>query len=120
MKKNNKKTSAQGNTGRKSGNEQTARTNIIYCVRPNLSRRSRALVMLLQNFVPEDVIEHLEHELATETRSDQNKLVEHIFARLVESYSESELNNTRLTMKLIDLANRIMSHIDPLRIRNCE
>ena len=118
MKKRDLKLPAQGNTGRKSGNEQTARTN--NCVRPNLSRRSKALVMLLQNFVPEDVIEHLEHELATETRRVQNLLVEHIFARLVESYSESELNNTRLTMKLIDLANRIMSHIDPHRIRNCE
>jgi len=120
MKSNNQKP-AKGNTRRKSENELNARTNIIYyCVCPNLSRRSKALINLLKPLIPEQDILHLEHELASETRRDQNKMVEYIFATLVESSKVGGPDEPRLIAKVVDLRDRLIADIDPFKLSRCE
>ena len=120
MKSNNQKP-AKGNTRRKSENELNARTNIIYyCVRPNLSRRSKALINLLKPLIPEQDILHLEHELASETRHDQVDMVNEIFAMLVDSSKISGPHDPRLITKTTDLAYRLIADIDPFKLSRCE
>ena len=106
----------KGKAGRQSGNELIVRANIFYVVRPNLSRRSRALINLLKPLVPEHDINHLAHELASETRRDQNEMVEYIFAMLVDSYKVSGPHDPRLILKVTDLRDRLIADINPFRL----
>ena len=110
----------QGNAGRQSENEQIVRANITFFVRPNLSRRSRALINLLKPLLPEHDIEHLAHELASETRRDQNMMVDEIFATLVDSSKVNGPNDPRLIVKVIDLRDRLIADINPFRFDRCE
>ena len=110
----------QGNARRKSDSEQNSRANITFYVRPNLSRRSRALIKLLEPLVPEHDIEHLAHELATETRRDQNLMVDEIFATLVDSSKVNGPKDPRLIVKVIDLRDRLIADINPFRFDRCE
>jgi hypothetical protein len=119
MKSNNQKP-AKGNTGLKSENVLISRTNIIYCVRPSLSRRSKALINLLKSTVPEHDIDHLTHELASETHRDQNMMVDGIFASLVGSSKVCGPHDLRLIVKVTDLKDRLIADIDPFRLNRCE
>lgn len=120
MKKRDYQQPTQGNAGRQSENEQIVRANITFYVRPNLSRRSRALIKLLEPLVPEHDIEHLAHELATETRRDQNLMVDEIFATLVDSSKVNGPKDPRLIVKVIDLRDRLIADINPFRFDRCE
>ena len=110
----------KGNTGRKSENEKIVRANIIFFVRPNLSRRAKALVKLLKPFVPDFVIKHVEHELASETRRDQNEMVDYIFAILVDSNKISGPKDPRLILKVTDIAHMLVADIDPFKLSRRE
>ena len=120
MKKRDYQQPTQGNAGRQSRNEQIVRANITFFVRPNLSRRSKALINLLRPLLPEHDIEHLAHELATETRRDQNLMADEIFASLVDSSKVSGPKDPRLIVKVIDLRDRLIADINPFRFDRCE
>ena len=90
-----------------------SRVPYFYNGRQPLSRKSKALLSLLQKHLPVDIHEHLKAELAVEARRDQNMLVELIFAELIDSF---EFCNTpkdnRLRVKLNELADLVFDHLD--------
>ncbi len=120
MKKRDLKLPAQGNTGRKSGNELNSRAIIVCNGCPALTRRAKYLVKLLKGLVPDDVLVYVECEFCSETRHHQNKMAERIFAILVGSYKLSTLDDSRLELKVNELAYMLISYIDPFRLSRNE
>ena len=81
-------------------------------VRHNLSRRAKALLKLMDGQLPEDVMEHLMCELASETRRDQNMLAQQLFNILIDSAQYSEPKDQRLRLKLDELAGIVCVNAD--------
>ena len=88
--------------------------------RPALTRRAKYLVQLLKGLVPDDVLVYVECEFCSETRHHQNKMAERIFAILVGSYKLSTLDDSRLELKVNELAYMLIGYIDPFRLSRNE
>ena len=50
-----------------------------------LSRRAKAFLKLMEGQLPEDVMEYVKRELASEARRDQNMLAQQLFNILIDS-----------------------------------
>ena len=87
---------------------------------PALTRRAKYLVKLLKGLVPDDVLAYVECEFCSETRHHQNKMAERIFAILVGSYKLSTLDDSRLELKVNELAYMLIGYIDPFRLSRNE
>ena len=88
--------------------------------RPMLTRRAKYLVKFLKNYVPDDVLVYVECEFCSETRHHQNMMAEAIFAILVDSLKPSSIDEPRLSLKVNELADMLISHIDPFRLSRNE
>ena len=88
--------------------------------RPALTRRAKYLIKLLKSFVPEDTLVYVECELCAESRHNQNKMAEAIFAILIDSYRTIVVDDSRLSLKVNELAHMLISYIDPLRLSRNE
>lgn len=95
-------------------------TAIICNGRPALTRRAKYLGKLLKSLVPDDVLSYIECEFCAETRQNQNQMTENIFAVLVGSYKLCTIDDTRLVLKVNELAQMLISYIDPLRLNRNE
>lgn len=91
-----------------------------YNGRPSLSRCAKYLLKLLKKRVPEEVLEHAEMEFAVEPRRVQNEMAEKLFAILIDASWDCSLDNARQTLKLDDLAHRILASVNPFRLSRCE
>jgi len=102
-------------------NENTKPCATIICNGcPALTRRAKYLVKLLKGLVPDDVLAYVECEFCSETRHHQNKMAERIFAILVGSYKLSTLDDSRLELKVNELAYMLIGYIDPFRLSRNE
>ena len=88
--------------------------------RPALTRRAKYLVKLLKSFVPDDVLAYVECEFCSEARHNQNQMAEAIFAILVDSLKSISIDDSRLSLKVNELAHMLISHIDPFRLSRNE
>lgn len=88
--------------------------------RPALTRSAKYLIKFLKSFVPEDSLAYLECEFCAETRHNQNKMAEAIFAILIDSYRTIGLDDSRLSLKVNELAHMLISYIDPFRLSRNE
>ena len=87
---------------------------------PVLTRRAKYLVKFLKSFVPDDTLVYVECELCAETRYNQNKMAEAIFAILIDSCRSIVVDDPRLSLKVNELAHMLISHIDPFRLSRNE
>ena len=87
---------------------------------PALTRRAKYLVKLLKGLVPDDVLAYVECEFCAETRHNQNMMAEKIFAKLVAEYKFCTLDDSRLSLKVNELADMLIRHIDPFRLNRNE
>ena len=87
---------------------------------PALTRRAKYLIKLLQSLVPDDALTYVECELCAETRHNQNVMAEKIFATLVDAINPSIIDDTRLAIKVDELARMLLSYIDPYRLSRYE
>ena len=87
---------------------------------PTLTRRAKYLIKLLKSFVPDDTLVYDECEFCAESRHNQNKMAEAIFAILIDSYRTIVVDDSRLSLKVNELAHMLISHIDPLRLSRNE
>lgn len=101
-------------------NKHNVRATIICNGRPALTRRAKYLLKLLQSLVPEDTLAYVECEFCSETRHNQNKMAEAIFAILVDSLKPIGIDDSRLTLKVNELAHMLISYIDPFRLSRNE
>ena len=99
---------------------KTPSATIICNGRPALTRRAKYLVKLLKSLVPDDVLSYLECELCAETRHHQNMMAERIFAILVDSLKPSSIDDSRLELKVNELAYMLIGYIDPFRLSRNE
>lgn len=81
-------------------------------VRRSLSRRAKAFLMLLEGQLPEDVMEYVKRELASEARRDQNVLAQQLFNILIDSAQCCEPEDERLRLKLDELAGVVCCEAD--------
>ena len=88
--------------------------------RPALTRKAKYLVKLLKNLVPDDVLAYVECEFCAETRHHQNMMAERIFAILVDSLKPSSIDDSRLELKVNELAYMLIGYIDPFRLSRNE
>jgi len=88
--------------------------------RPALTRRAKYLVKLLKTLVPDDVLAYVECEFCAETRHHQNTMADAIFAILVGSLKPSGIDDSRLSLKVNELAHMLISYIDPFRLNSDE
>ena len=88
--------------------------------RPALTRKAKYLLKLLQSLVPEDTLVYVECEFCSEARYNQNKMAEAIFAILVDSLKPISIDDSRLTLKVNELAHMLISYIDPFRLSRNE
>lgn len=85
-----------------------------YNGRPCLSRRAKYLLqMFLKPHVSAEVLEHAEIEFAVEPRRVQNLMAEKLFAILVDTSLDVSMPTPRQTLKLDDLAHRILASVNP-------
>ena len=84
--------------------------------RPVLSRRAKYLCKFLKSLVPDDALVYVECEFCAETRRNQNKMAEAIFAILVDSLKPTGIDESRLSLKVNELAHMLISYIDPFRL----
>ena len=91
-------------------------TTILCSGHPALTRRAKYLIKLMKSLVPDDTLTYVECELCAETRNNQNQMAEAIFAILVGSYKLCTLDNSRLELKVNELAQMLISCIDPFRL----
>ena len=96
------------------------RATVICGGRPALSRRAKYLVKFLKGLVPDDALVYIECELCAETRRNQNKMAEAIFAILVDSLKPIGIDESRLSLKVNELAHMLISYIDPFRLSRNE
>lgn len=99
---------------------KTPCATIICNGRPALTRRAKYLVKLLKSLVPDDVLVYVECELCAETRHHQNMMAERIFAILVDSLKPSSIDDSRLELKVNELAYMLIGYIDPFRLSRNE
>jgi len=88
--------------------------------RPALTRRAKYLIKLLKSFVPDDTLVYVECELCAETRYNQNKMAEALFATLIDSCRSIVVDDSRLSLKVNELAHMLISCIDPFRLSRNE
>lgn len=88
--------------------------------RPALTRRAKYLIKLLESIVPDDVLAYVECEFCSEARHNQNKMAEAIFAILVDSLKPIGIDESRLSLKVNELAHMLISYIDPFRLSRNE
>ena len=100
-------------------NKQRCAT-IICNGRPALTRRAKYLVKLLKGLVPDDVLAYVECEFCAETRHHQNTMADAIFAILVGSLKPSGIDDSRLSLKVNELAHMLITYIDPFRLSRNE
>lgn len=100
-------------------NRRTCAT-IICNGRPALTRRAKYLIKLMKSLVPDDVLAYVECEFCAETRHNQNQMSETIFAILVGSLKPNSIEDSRLSMKVNELAHMLISYIDPFRLSRNE
>lgn len=101
-------------------NKKQICATIICNGRPVLTRRAKYLIKFLKNLVPDDVLTCIECEFCAESRHNQNQMCESIFAMLVGSYKLCTLDDSRLVLKVNDLARMLISYIDPFRLSRSE
>lgn len=82
---------------------------------PALSRRAKYLIKFLKGLVPNDALTYLECEFCAETRHYQNMMAERIFAILVDSLKPSSIEDSRLSMKVNELARILIGYINPFQ-----
>lgn len=97
-----------------------SRATIICNGHPTLTRRAKYLTKLLKNLVPDDALLYLECEFCSGTRHNQNLMAESIFSVLVGSLKPSSIDDSRLSMKVNELAHMLISYIDPFRLNRNE
>lgn len=100
-------------------NKKTCAT-IICNGRPVLTRRAKYLVKFLKGFVPDYVLAYVECEFCSEVRHNQNLMAEAIFAILVDSLKPINIDDSRLSLKVNELAQMLISYIDPFRLSRNE
>lgn len=100
-------------------NRRTCAT-IFCCGRPALTRRAKYLIKLMKSLVPDEILFYVECELCAETRHNQNMMAEAIFAILVGSLKPNSIDDSRLSMKVNELAHMLISYIDPFRLSRNE
>ena len=88
--------------------------------RPVLSRRAKYLIKFMKSLVPNDTLSYVECELCAETRNNQNQMAEAIFAILVGSYKFCTLADSRLELKVNEMAQMLISYIAPFRLNQNE
>ena len=81
-------------------------------VRHSLSRRAKAFLKLMEGQLPEDVMEYVKRELASEARRDQNMLAQQLFNILINSAQFREPKDQRLQLKLDELAGLVCVSAD--------
>lgn len=91
-----------------------------YNGRPLLSRRAKYLLKFLEKHVVKEVLEHAEMEFAVEPRRVQNKMAEKLFAILIDASLDCTLDDKRQSLKLDDLAHRLVACVDPFRFSRNE
>lgn len=101
-------------------NELNSRAYINYNGRPSLSRRAKYFIKLLEGYVPEETLSYVYYEFGVESRRDQNDMADTIFAVLVDSPRINFTNESRLMIKVNQLAQMILSFVDPFRLSRCE
>ncbi len=100
-------------------NRRTCAT--IFCYgRPALTRRAKYLIKLMKSLVPDEPLFYVERELCAEIRHNQNMMAEAIFAILVGSLKPNSIDDSRLSMKVNELAHMLISYIDPFRLSRDE
>ena len=77
-----------------------------------LSRRAKAFLKLMEGQLPEDVMEYVKRELASEARRDQNMLAQQLFNILINSAQFREPKDQRLQLKLDELAGLVCVSAD--------
>lgn len=93
---------------------------IVYNGRPLLSRRAKYLLKFLEKYLADEVLKHAEIEFAVEPRRIQNEMAEKLFAILIDASWDCSLDDARQTLKLDDLAHRIIASVDPFRLSRYE
>lgn len=68
--------------------------------------------MLMEGQLPEDVMEYVKRELASEARRDQNVLAQQLFNILIDSAQCCEPEDLRLQLKLDELAGLVCVSAD--------
>lgn len=96
------------------------RTTIICNGRLTLTRRAKYLVKFLKGLVPDDTLVYVECEFCSEARHNQNLMAEAIFAILVDSLKPISIDDSRLSLKVNELAQMLISYIDPFRLSRNE
>jgi len=96
------------------------RATIICNGRPVLTRRAKYLVKFLKSLVPNNVLAYIECEFCSEARHNQNKMAETIFIILVGSLKPCSIDDSRLSLKVDELAHMLISYIDPFRLSRNE
>ncbi|MBE6255777.1 MAG: hypothetical protein E7105_09785 [Prevotella sp.] len=81
-------------------------------VRHSLSRRAKAFLKLMEGQLPEDVMEYVKRELASEARRDQNMIAQQLFNILIDSNQCCEPEDERLRLKLDELAGVVCCEAD--------
>lgn len=92
--------------------QSISREHYYYNGRPLLSHKAKYLLKLLKGQLPKDVMKHLEYELASETRRDQNVLAQELFNILIDSAQFSEPEDEPLSLKLDELASVVCAHLN--------
>lgn len=81
-------------------------------VRRSLSRRAKAFLMLMEGQLPDNVMEYVALELASEARRDQNMIAQQLFNILIDSNQCCEPEDERLRLKLDELAGVVCCEAD--------
>lgn len=68
--------------------------------------------MFMEGQMPEDVMEYVKRELASEARCDQNMLAQQLFNILIDSNQCCEPEDERLRLKLDELAGVVCCEAD--------
>ncbi len=85
-----------------------------------LSRRAKAFLKLMEGQLPEDVMEYVKRELASEARRDQNMLAQQLFNILIDSAQCCEPEDERLWHKLDELASTVCCEADLREPVDCD
>ena len=87
---------------------------------PALTRKAKYLIKLLKSLVPEDTLVYIECEFCAEARYNQNLRAEAVFTILVDSLKPISIEDSRLSLKVNELAHMLISYIDPFRLSRNE
>ena len=101
-------------------NKHNVSATIICNGRPALTRKAKYLIKLLKSLVPEDTLDYIECEFCSEARYNQNLMAEAVFTILVDSLKPISIEDSRLSLKVNELAHMLISYIDPFRLSRNE